>query len=323
MFASLLAPGGYARAGPPRPIAVRTVEQLHEGCPQSPPLAKRLTARLERIHEAAESEPAVRVEIRVERVGSLSHGTLELDVGNERAEREVSSPSCEEVLAALAVMAAIGLDQGALPAPAPAASPPTPLLPPSRSQPVDRDVVDVPPTPKPTRSGQSPKFSLATGLETAANRSLIVTPILFGEVEFRAALAPAVRLGVGRSFQERVVTRHGTANVQWSELRFGACAKIFRVSTLRFGSCVEGNVGRLDAVVEGPLPFRSQSGWWSAAGASARLSWQPHSVFSFEVNGGARVPLLRYELFFEPATAVYEAPTLIPFAGAALILHLH
>jgi hypothetical protein len=83
------------------------------------------------------------------------------------------------------------------------------------------------------------------------------------------------------------------------------------------------NVGRLDAVVEGPLPFRSQSGWWVAPGASARLSWQAHSVFSFEVYGGARVPLLRYQLFFEPATAVYQAPAFIPFAGAALVLHLH
>ncbi|MBX3207139.1 MAG: hypothetical protein KF764_18980 [Labilithrix sp.] len=324
MLASLFAPSGDARAATPRPIAVRTVETLHDGCPTSPSLAERLTARLERIHEAAENEQAVRVEIHVERVGNLSHGTLALDVGDERAEREASSPSCEEVVAALAVMAAIGLDQGVLPPPAPAASPPTPRLRPPRSRPDERErVLDVPPAPAPARSRGSPRLSLATGIEAASNRSLIVMPMLFGEVGFRTTFAPSVRLGAGRSFQERFVTRQGTASVQWTKLLLGACADALRAGALRLRPCVEGEVGSIDAVVDAPLPFRSQSEWWGAAGASARLSWQAHSAFSFEVNGGARVPLLRYQLFFEPATAVYQTPALIPFAGAAFIAHLH
>ncbi|MBN9163504.1 MAG: hypothetical protein J0I07_21240 [Myxococcales bacterium] len=323
MLSSLLAPGGHARAETPRPIAVRTVERLHEGCPKSPPLAERLTARLERIREAADSEPAVRVEIRVERRGDLSHGTLALDVGDERAEREASSPSCEEVLAALAVMAAIGLDEGALRTPAPPAPSLTPLLPPARSQPEARAVVEASPAPSTARSGRSLELSLATGIEASANRSLIVMPMLFGEVRFRGALAPAVRLGVGRSFQERFVTPDGTANVQWSELLLGACAEVLRVRALGVGACAEGEVGRLDAAVDAPLRFRSESRSWVAAGASARLSWQAHPAFSFEVSGGARVPVLRYQLFFEPATVVYDAPAVIPFAGAAFVAHLH
>lgn len=310
-----------ARAATPPPVAVRTVEDLHEGCPKSPSLAERLTARLERIHEAEDGEPAVRVEIRVERTGNLSHGVLTLDVGNERAEREAVSPSCEEVLAALAVMAAIGLDEGVLPSPDPLASPPPPA-PPVRLR---REApVPIAPRSAPTRRRDEgpPELSLGTGLEISANRSLIVMPTLFGALRFRAALGPTLWLGVGRSFSEHFATRQGSASVRWSEVLFGACAAIVRVSTLRVGPCVNAEVGRLDAVVEPPLPFRSQSRWWVTAGASARLSWQVHPAFSFEVNGGARLPVVRDQLVFEPATVVYEAPAVVPFAGAAFLAHL-
>ena len=309
-----------ARAAPPPPVSVRTVEELHEGCPKSPSLAERLTARLERVHEAEDSEPAVRVEVRVERSGNLSHGVLTLDVGSERAEREAVSPSCEEVLAALAVMAAIGLDEGVLPPPAPVASPPP-------SAPVRgrrESPVPIGPRSPPSRRRDDgpPDFSLGTGLETSANRSLVVMPTLFGALRFRRALAPTLWLGVGRSFSERFATRQGSASVRWSEVLFGACAAIVRVSSLGVGPCVNAEIGRLDAVVDPPLPFRSQSRWWVTAGASARLSWQVHAAFSFEVNGGVRLPIARDQLVFEPATVVYEAPAVVPVAGAAFLARL-
>jgi hypothetical protein len=110
--------------------------------------------------------------------------------------------------------------------------------------------------------------------------------------------------------------------VQWSELLLDVCVELFRVDALRVGPCVNGEVGRLDAVVKAPLQFRSQSRWWVTAGGSAKVAWQLHRRFSVELSGGARVPVLRHRLFFEPSTVVYEAPAVVPFVGAAFVAHL-
>jgi len=313
VFVSLLAPR-LARAEEPPPILVRTVESVHDGCPTAPSFAERLTGRLARIHEAAESEAAVRVEIRVERAGNLSHGKLALDVGNERAEREASSPSCEEVLAALAVMAAIGLDEGTLPA--------APAPPPPEGRPPHRQRGVLPAVPAPVSEGARgtrPTVAFGSGLEVSANRAPVIVPTLFGEVGLRVKYAPSLRLGVGRSFSQSFATRRGTASTRWSEVLFDACVTVLRREPLRLGPCISGEVGAMEAVVEAPLPFRSQRRWWVTTGASARLSWRVHPRLSLELEGGARVPLVVDKLFFEPDTVVYVPPVLVPFTGAAFV----
>ncbi len=316
VFVSMLAPRSARADEPasPPPIAVRTFESVHEGCPTGPSFAARLTDRLARIHEASETEPAVRVEIRVERTGDLSHGRLALAVGDERAERDATSPSCEEVLAALAVMAAIGLDQGTLP---------TPSLPEARPPRRERDVPPVVPAPLPETSlWTHPTVRFGTGVEVSANRATVIVPTLFGEVGLRSKYAPSLRLGAGRSFSQSFATRRGTASTRWSEVRFDACVTVLRrPEPLRLGPCISGEVGRIDTVVEAPLPFRSKPRWWVTTGASARLSWRVHPRMSLELEGGARVPVLVDRLFFEPDTVVYVPPALVPFAGAAFVSH--
>jgi hypothetical protein len=319
-LASTFALERSARAEAPSPIAIRTAEELHEGCPRSPSLVERLTARLQRIHEAADDENAVRVEIRVERIGGLSHGRLTLGVGSDRAEREASSPSCEEVVSALAVMAAIGLDEGALPAPA---GPPTPsVVTPARPPPKAPALVAARPAPSKPRGDAYPALSLATAIQSSANRAVILMPALSGEIGFRSVLAPSIRLGVGRSVPESFVTPQGAARVQWTELLLDSCVELFRVETLRAGPCLNAEVGRLDVVVRAPLQYRSQSRWWVTAGGSAKVSWQLHRRFSLELSGGVRVPVIRDRLFFEPSTVVYEPPAAVPFAGVAFVAHL-
>ena len=55
---------------------------------------------------------------------------------------------------------------------------------------------------------------------------------------------------------------------------------------------------------------------------AARVAWRPLRALSFEIIAGARVPLIRNELFFEPLTLVYEAPFVVPFVGTAVLAHL-
>ncbi|WP_146648438.1 hypothetical protein [Labilithrix luteola] len=301
------------------PIVVRTVEHLHARCPTSPPLLERLTARLDRVREARPGEPAVRVEIRVEEHGDLSSGKLTLGVGAERAEREASSPSCEEVIAALAVMAAIGLDENVPPVeePPPSPPPPTVAMQPSAGKAPPRAPVAA----EPPRAAVM-TVSLGTGVQSSTNRALVVMPTLFGEIGWRTAVAPSLRIGVGRSFSHTFSTSRGGASVQWTEAIVDACSEFLRGGDFHGGVCATGEVGQLRAEVEPPLHFPAQSRWWVTAGASARVAWQFHPRLSLEVSGGARMPIVADRLFFEPNTEVYDAPAIIGFFGAAFVARL-
>ncbi len=330
-----------ARAEERPDIPVHVTEELHEGCPRSPTMLGRVRMRLARVRPAAEGEPAIDIDVRVERRAGVSHGTVALIGGGERAERTASSASCERVLAALAVMAAIGLDERHVPvSPAPAPSPPPapapdeaaivpeppagarPLVAPSpRAGARPKTVPEhaVPPTPP-----RVPHFGVAMGtsLEASANRAAVVTPAVFGQIVLPFRFEPILRLGLARSFQQKAVSARGSAGLAWTEATIAACGDLVRRATLRAGPCVNAEAGALEAVVVEPLPSRGRSRLWLSAGASARVAWRPLRALSFEIAVGARAPLIRNELFFEPLTLVYEAPFVVPFVGTAVLAHL-
>ncbi|MBX3196731.1 MAG: hypothetical protein KF894_01140 [Labilithrix sp.] len=332
----LAASPSAAGASESAPIAVRITEDVHEGCPRRPSMLERIRARLPRVREAAEGEPAVDVAARVERRGGTSHGTIALVSAGERAERAASSVSCDRVLVALAVMAAIGLEGGELPVPgeepeatAPSEGPdevaptplaPTPDTPPRSARPSRRATRRQPPRPAPAprpRIG----FALGTSAEVSVNRSLVVTPGLFGQVGFPGRFAPVVRAGIRRSFRADTVSPFGTVGLQWSEVAVAGCGDLLRQPTVRVGPCLNAEGGVLEAVVIEPLPSRVRSAAWLSAGASARISWRPLQAVSFELLGGVRAPLIRNQLLFEPAALVYEAPPVVPFLGASVLGH--
>jgi hypothetical protein len=328
-----------ARAEGRPDIPVRVTEDLHEGCPRSPTMLVRVRARLARVRPAAEGEPAVDVDVRVERRDGLSLGTVALVGEGERAERTASSASCERVLAALAVMAAIGLDEGDVPvspapapapAPAPGASatvptapaaelPPVAPLPRTGSQPKTApEPAPAPRVPRPLHFG----VAVGTSLEASANRGAVLTPAVFGQIAFPLRFEPFLRLGFAQSFREKAVSALGSASLEWTEATVAGCGDLVRHATLRAGPCVNAEAGALEAVVVEPLPSRGRSRLWLSAGASARVAWRPLRALSFEVAFGARVPLIRNQLFFEPLTLVYEAPFVVPFVGTAVLAHL-
>ncbi len=330
-FAGLVGGGKTALASEIPPIAVRITEELHDACPRAPTMLDRLRARLPSARQAAEGEPAVHLEVHVvQRANGTSHGTIVLASGGERAERTASSASCERVLAALAIMAAIGLEAGdvplATPAEAPLESAPAPEAPASAPVPAPRSRGrtsrrQVPPPPLPTRS----RFGIALGAsaEVSSNRSVVVAPTFFGQLELPLRFAPMLRLGFARSFRTDAVSASGTVGLRWSEATLTACAGLIRQRTIHLGPCLNADAGLLEAIVIEPLPSRVRSAAWLSAGASARVAWRPLPAVSFELLGGARVPLTRNELLFEvPATLVYEAPPVVPFVGTAVVAHL-
>ncbi len=333
-----------ARAEGRPDIPVRVTEDLHEGCPRSPKMLGRVHARLARVRAALEGEPAIEVDVHVERRDGVSHGTIALVRGAERAERTASSASCERVLEALAIMAAIALDERDVP-PSPAPSPPLPPELPSEPS----ATASVPPAGEPPRvapppaAGSRPKtaadrtnvapaarlpppprfgIGLGTSLEVSANRGHLITPGVFGQVVLPLRFEPLLRVGVARSFWQKALSTRGTAGLEWTEATVAGCADVVRYATLRAGPCANAEAGALEAVVIEPLPSRGRSRVWLSAGASARIAYRPLPALSFEIVAGARAPLIRNQLFFEPLTLVYEAPVAVPFVGTAVLAHL-
>ncbi|OJY15112.1 MAG: hypothetical protein BGO98_21910 [Myxococcales bacterium 68-20] len=301
---------GYAAES--RPVGVRLSETLHAECPTEPPLFERLKAQLPHAYRASPDEPAFDLGVRIELRDGLSHGTLTLLVGDFSEEREASSSSCGDVLAALTMMAAIiiGEEEAHLQAP----EPPKPLRPnraPRKKLPSG-----------PARRGERVSWALGAGGESDGTRGRLMLARWFVQVGFPGALEPALRLGLARSTRTELTSPNGVVSTRWSEVTFASCATMHRRGALRVAPCIELAVGTLQASVNAPPPVRSFSYPWLSAGASATLAWRVVGPLSVEGSVGVRVPFIRDELFFEPDMVVHRVPLFIPFGAAGIVVDL-
>ncbi len=331
---------GVSSATEPLPVAVRISESSHAACPKKPGLRERLEAHLGHIRAPAEGEAAIDVAISIKRQESLSVGTLTLSAAGVSVQREASSPSCEDVIAALTVMAAISIGEQAerlshepaeqVNAPPsgerPSGEPPSPA---ARS---DTRPPPPPPSPLPSvgtpsdRAGPSKRVavSFGSGVEVNGNRGAVLLGTWFAEVRFPVPFDPTVRLGLARSTREVASIPRGAIAIRWVELTWATCADLYRDQRFRVGPCLNGELGRLEASVVRPLPARDIPSDWISVGGSARMSWRLLPPLSIEMMVGARAPLLRRELFFEPfrQPLAYQAPSVAPFAEIGFVAHL-
>ncbi|MBX3212212.1 MAG: hypothetical protein KF850_09280 [Labilithrix sp.] len=317
-------------AAPPLPVAVRISESLHEGCPTAPGMGERLEAHLAHIREARPDEPAIDLAVRVERRGAVSHGTLELSFSGVSVHRSAASTSCEDVVGALSLMAAIAIGEEAerLASHGPeeasvAEPPPAPASPPKSSaraarRPQRRG------TPRPAVPRKRLSAALGAGFEVNGNRNAVLMGAWFAQLTLPAPLDPTVRVGAARSTREPIASSRGVVAIRWSELTAAGCVDVLREPQLRVGPCFNAEVGLLEASVVVPRPAVDASYLWLSLGGAARIAWRPMPAFSVEMTLGARAPVLRKELFFEPYAepVAYRAPAISPFIGLGFIAHL-
>jgi len=340
---------GVASAGEPLAVPVRISEVTHAGCPKEPALRERLEVHLGHIRAPAEGEPAIDLAIEVEKRGELSIGTLTLTAAGASVQRAASSTSCEDVLAALTMMAVIAIGEQAerlSPEPSKEAGAPSSAEPPERQGPqgrrgpahahpptasTSRRGTNVPSKPeaRPVRpstaaSSKSVSFALGSGVELNDNRGPVVLGTWFAQITFPAPFDPALRVGVARSTRERASIAPGAIAIRWSELIWAVCADVHRDRGFRVGPCLNGELGSLQASVIRPLPAHDVPSPWFSLGASAKATWRILPPLDVEVMAGVRAPILRRELFFEPLDYLlaYRAPMLVPFADLGFVVHL-
>ena len=275
----------------PLPFQVHAVDGA--GCGASGSFATRIMQRSSRLQLATTAERAIDFSLTIGRDGRAITGELgvhELD-GTETV-RSVAGASCDEVLSALALIAAVLVDPNALREPSP------PLA----------DHVEPPPVPRPPSPSRRWGFGAGVGFGLESG---VVTHSLFGEsAQLEAALggeglvSPRFALAWVAGLPDEVRFTAGTAHVSWSTARASGCPlrlPIYRSLTLR--PCAAFDVGRLRVSGdERSFQPTSQRVLWLALGAVGHFELRPISPLLFGLDAGIVLPLSRDRFYFDRET---------------------
>jgi hypothetical protein len=312
LVALLATSGGRARATEPDPSAepVRVEYEAPEGCPVEGAFWAAVTARTPKVRRGEASAPARTFAIRLSTEGDGSTGHLVVRaVDGSTTEREVAGDTCEEVVSALALIAALAVDPNATTKPLPL--PPAP--PPPRAP--------APPPPHPAAAvatARPASEAAPLAAQSAASVGGVVAvgaapAPLFGASLGVAAtrpregwLAPTVRLGIA-------VASTGTIGVSGGAASFGAvtgavdgCPGGWSVGRWRLEPCLRLEAGVVQAQGEGVVQPRTDTHPWAAAGVVARAEWRFFAGFFADLAAGVTVPLVRTTFFFEPDMTIYR-----------------
>lgn len=334
---------GAGTADAPEPIRVEL--KAHAGCPNENAFFSAVQARTSHVRRADAGEAARLFRITIEKAGDESVGTIVLgDAGS----RTVKGGTCDEVVSALAFVAAVAVDPAvALGPPASASTTIVTSAAPSGVTSVapSASVTDVmsapsgstsstgsPPT-APTAStdvgagappfpSEGPRVSAGVGVAAfGANAPGLVayTPFYLQVHEaLGGVLSPAGRLSIARGSGGTVPTGVGTASFRWTIAQLDVCPLRFPLlATLGVRPCLGIEGGSLSAEGETTTP-RSDTRLWLAARLLVRVEWVVFDTVVVDAFGGIAAPFVRDRFVFDPSTPVYRAPAAYPMFGASL-----
>jgi hypothetical protein len=274
-----------------------------------------VAARTQRVRLADASEPATALVVSIRVVPGGLAGRLELrgDEGTTSA-REVKAASCDQVVAALAIMAALAIDPDAStePLPKPKPAPPRPRPKPV-AQPKPRSA-----PPAPTSSLNSrwkAGVSLAVLSNVFPDPALAVRPFLELAREGRPAWGYTLRLSAAR-FQSKVSRAEGTGEFALYVSRLEGCPAHLRAwQPLWLSACLGLDGGWLEARGADVTPSQSVTRPWLAGGETTRIELRMLEILALEVSGEVFFPFVRDRFFVGSDATVYRTPA-VGFGGA-------
>jgi hypothetical protein len=307
------------------------VQLEYEGpavCPDTAAFTREVLARAPRARVAAPAERARTLLARVKPGGGHGYdGVLVVrDTGGATTERAVHAPSCDELVTALAVIAAVVIDPmtaktGAIDAgyaladaAADAAEAAVAVT--------DADADALPPTTPPEvptspRRSEPPharepreQWEISAGIGGgaiggSAPTLLFSVPVFFEVSRNPAGLFdPALRIRF-----ERTAT---SASEAGAFTRTGGsvdlCPVALRARSLRAQPCARIDLAALAVSGRDVEPVRSAVRPWFALGPVARVRLDLGSRVFIELEGGLLLAVVRDRFFVEPGTLVYRAP---------------
>jgi hypothetical protein len=295
-WAALLVLGGSTTALAAPPGQPFRLEYWAEGhCPDAIEFARQIQTRAPRLRPAQADEPALGFYAElVERSGSATGRLTARTPDGREVTREVRGATCDDVVTALALIAALAADPSQ-----PVAAPPTtearrPEPPRARHVPEDLPLeVAEPPDP-------ALRWTFGVGGGLSFDSSISPSPGYGLGVEFDAeakggsAWRPLFGLSAIRAAAASTETKAGDAAFTWLAFRGTVCPLRWPENTPLFlRPCMFLDAGVLDGSVSLAGASRDQSQTWFAAGGFARVEALADEVLSFQLDGGVTAALKR------------------------------
>jgi hypothetical protein len=288
-------------------------------CPDAREFQRGIDARVGKAPRDAAARELRRLSVRIELRDDGFTGFLRAqDVDGSETSRQVSVSTCNELVEALAFLAALAMGVAADPMLAATATPEAP------------PAVTPPPVAKASAS-HSPPFhpwrfeaggeAAMTGLVGPGVRFL---PEPFIEVRHdvtsngaRTGWLSAVRLSFDRVGSSTLgPAMGGTATLTLTAGRLDACPlRVPFPGRLSIAPCVGVRVGILEGTGNNIIHASQQAKGWLSVDAMARFEWEALDWLVFEGQGGPIAPLFRYEYYFGPNKTLYNVPAIGGFAG--------
>jgi len=298
----------------------------HGACPDAQEFSRQIRSRAPRLRPAEGDEPALGFYAELDDRSGYATGRLTARSPDGReVTRTVRGPTCDDVVTALALIAAL------------AADPVQPLEVPA-SEPIHRKR----PPDGPSARTPDPEAPLAETPYRAFDEPTIPEPEerwtfgVGGGLEFNSAIAPSPSFGLSLAFEAEAPggsavrafwslsairaasgttpTGGGGAAFSWVAFRLVGCPVRWpEQKSLFLRPCAFIDAGALQgSVTEGP-DSHSSTRTWVSAGAFGRIEAQVADVISFQLDGGVVAPLTPGE--FRAST--HDEPAFqIPAAGA-------
>ncbi|MBX3211276.1 MAG: hypothetical protein KF850_04525 [Labilithrix sp.] len=321
--------GTRALAAPADVTALRVELAAPAACPAEPSLLARVQRHTTRVREAKEGDVARVLALGIAARGDGFVGDLrlldpgdELDPGGE-LERTIPGKTCEEVLAAAALIAALTIDPHASATPAPSAEPTDAgaeiadaRWPPRARRP------PAPPAPsearrRPPRPAARLRASLGASLEVYDLAGLVPGRAVWVEGSVTRGLEPALRLRLGQLRSFSVVSDARPAFFELGTLALEGCVTALAAGGRRrslggrrpfdLRPCVQATGGVFEGASSAFSATREPRPWL-AVGGFVQGRWRFFGPLALEAALGFTAPLVRDDFYFRPRALVYRAP---------------
>ena len=276
------------------PEAIRLVYTAPAGCPDDSAFFAGVAARARAVLVDNAAERMFSVSIVPDQAGGF-RGTLAVTTTlGTTTTREVSGASCAEAVTALALVAALAIEERL----------------------VDRPVAPAPLV-VPAVSRASVPWHVAAGAGIGRYTGLSPDAVFGVPVFVTAGRGPHVQIRIAFARTERsdVVSAAGTTDFRWTAGKLDGCLAFRLVGPVAIAPCVgvEGGVltGRGTQVAMPSTEVRP----WVAPDLAVRV--RVHAGrFAVELEGVVAAPLVRDRFLIAPSTTIYQVPAVA--TGAAL-----
>ncbi|WP_437623943.1 hypothetical protein [Sorangium sp. So ce1151] len=334
MVSTVLAGGAVARAQTTA-APLRIEYRAEAGCPTEAEFRARVGARLRRQLGEADAASAYVVTID-ERDGRFT-GRLGVRTADGAAsDRDVAGATCDDVVAALAVVTALAIDsQAAEAAAAAAAAAPAPSAPASAvagaeatgattvasasTASASARAAPAPPPPADSRPARppGPATDVATHLTLGAQLlagEMLGAPSLGARLFAEPPLAATdngvgpLRFGAHIEASSDAPAAGGSASFLLAAVAADACPVSAAIGALRLAPCARVEGGLVAASLRGVAPARSATRGWLALALPLRARLPVWGPFLLDAEAGVRMPLLRDGLLVDGAGSPVRPP---------------